>query len=435
LKITYKHVVNFVLICICAFTLTACKTDEANNTKPPISTTTESASVTFERIIAVIENVDYTNKVFDLVNLETDTKLTLTSELGVQLSDKYGDPITVNQFKKGDIVRVKYEGDTLKPESIAITAEIWEYRNVTGLIFDKENKVVRKGADTYPYTDNLMIIQDDNKIDSDAISNVDMITIKGYKNQIWVVQVDNGHGTLTLKNHKYFIDGMLDIGLETSEVITEDFSIEVPVGVINLRIEKGSFFEEKEVMIERDSEYVLDLSYLDSVVPKLGIVEFIFDQVGVTLYINGRATAYAEQLELPYGDYTVEAKKTGFDDYKEVFRIEEPYVKKDIKLKPSTTNGNTGGTTTEPDPTGNNEGNTQTTTPPTDIAISILAPSGVEIYIDGVFAGTLPKEVKLKEGSHRITLRKDGYTTAEHTIEVKEGMSQLFSFPELTILP
>lgn len=84
---------------------------------------------------------------------------------------------------------------------------------------------------------------------------------------------------------------------------------------------------------------------------------------------------------------------------------------------------------------GNSDGNTSdgTNTVTTYYQVHIDAPENVEVYIDGSYVGVSPCSFKKTEGSHIVTLSKNGYTTRSYTIYVdSEDRDVSFSFVELT---
>ena len=70
--------------------------------------------------------------------------------------------------------------------------------------------------------------------------------------------------------------------------------------------------------------------------------------------------------------------------------------------------------------------NTTTTTSETEAAstssgkVTIAAPVGTEVYVDGSYVGIAPVSFKKTMGVHVITLRQDGYETRSYTINITD---------------
>ena len=64
--------------------------------------------------------------------------------------------------------------------------------------------------------------------------------------------------------------------------------------------------------------------------------------------------------------------------------------------------------------------------------VSIDAPEGVEVYVDGNYVGLSPARCKKTAGSHVIILRKSGYQTRSYTIDLDDEKKDVaYSFSEL----
>lgn len=65
--------------------------------------------------------------------------------------------------------------------------------------------------------------------------------------------------------------------------------------------------------------------------------------------------------------------------------------------------------------------------------ISISAPEGAELYVDGKYVGIIPVSYAKKSGTQEITIRKTGYLTRTYTIDVDDDQKDIsYSFSELT---
>ncbi len=64
--------------------------------------------------------------------------------------------------------------------------------------------------------------------------------------------------------------------------------------------------------------------------------------------------------------------------------------------------------------------------------VSVTAPTGVEVYVDGVYVGISPVRFKKVSGSHVVSLRSNGYQTRSYTIELDDEKKDVtYSFSEL----
>ena len=71
----------------------------------------------------------------------------------------------------------------------------------------------------------------------------------------------------------------------------------------------------------------------------------------------------------------------------------------------------------------------------TDNTVTIAAPVGVSVYVDGDYVGISPITFSKVTGIHTITLYKSGYLIKSYTInETDDGEDKVYSYPSLTTL-
>ena len=76
-----------------------------------------------------------------------------------------------------------------------------------------------------------------------------------------------------------------------------------------------------------------------------------------------------------------------------------------------------------------------TTASSTGYKVTIDAPIGAEVYVDGNYVGIAPISFAKVEGIHVVTLRKTGYSTRSYTINVDgEEKDASFSFSDLVAI-
>ena len=84
----------------------------------------------------------------------------------------------------------------------------------------------------------------------------------------------------------------------------------------------------------------------------------------------------------------------------------------------------------------NTDTGTNQTNPPVTSTLSyyvtIEAPVGVEVYLDGNYIGITPCSFKKETGSHTLTLRNTGYVAKSYTIQIDEEEKNVsYSFLDL----
>ena len=221
----------------------------------------------------------------------------------------------------------------------------------------------------------------------------------------------------------------------------------------------------------------MDLS--DIAIPT-GMVTFDITPSGSEIYINGdKIEGYTYSGR--YGSYSIKITAEGYQTFSGSFRISEPVRTftvnmtklddgDDDKTETSTENTTgTGGTTQGTDSTGANDTGTDSTETGTDTGtdgstndstettssdskedssestaetgektdntITVKAPTGVGVYLDGDYVGVTPVTFPKVAGTHTITLYKTGYLIKSYTIQaVDNGEDDEYSFAALVSL-
>jgi hypothetical protein len=282
---------------------------------------------------------------------------------------------------------------------------VWEYENVSGIIVDTENKTIKRANDTYEYTNELLVLYNNQPVNIEDITTTDKVTIKGYRNKAWVVILENGHGFIELTNYDYFVGGTLEIGFNTLEITEESIKTPVSVGVHQVVINKARMESVvREVMVEKDQVVKIDLS---TDVPKAGQLKLTINESNARVYINGqRYDSLVDPINLSFGEYTIVAEKDGFLKFEEKISFNEVYRNYSIQLTKQSK------------------------------YLHVNNPAGVELYLNGDYIGIIPVSIPVEAGKHSVTLRKDGYYSKLYNIEVMDdGKDTFFTFPDLVKMP
>lgn len=384
---------------------TAVETPSTDNTASDNTEDIIDEVIEYERALVLIQNIEYSNKQMKVYDVEHEKEVLLNIDTPMKITNEYSEPIILDKLKRGYLVEVKYEKDTFKPDTIRISGRIWERKNLSTLRINEELQTIQIGSDIYEFNKELVALEGDDPLALKDVTVEDDIVIRGYKNMIWSILVESGHGYIRLVNYDSYIDGRMEIGNQRSYTIKKDMVQPASVGVHTVIITKDDMTPYKtKVFIEEDQEFIIDLSDLQ---PKVGKVEFTIVQEGVKLYIDDKLIENTkEQVELPFGEHKLRAKKEGFVDWVDVLVVNELYLSKTIDL--------------EDEP----------------MKLSVDAPVGADLYLDGVLKGTIPVEIPVQPGNHVIMLRKEGYYSwSERFIFEDQGKDLFYTFSDLREIP
>lgn len=420
----------------------------------------------------VIRSMNQEEKSIYLYNITKDCNMSLDYTGASDIRNKYDEVISVSQLQTGTLVDVIYENGILK--SLHNSKDAWEYTNVTKLIPDLEEKIIKLYGKKYRYGSNLFVQDKKGESALLSISAEDVLTVRGLDRTIYSITVVKGHGTVLLQNCEYFEGGVLTIGTKEYMDFTEGMRFLAPEGMMKIEIAKDKIVGTKKLKVKKDKEVVLDLAEFTPEPPKVGSITFNIHPFGAELYLDDAFVSYSNPIELEYGEHTIEVSLNGYQTYTGVYEVksdtdvvqidlpeiveEEEEEEEEEEVTPTPTyptqipqdsEENSESTTTPtstPTPSPEEEEEEEeepenrrdTTSEDVDRAhtIHIKSPTSVGLYINGIYQGVTPLTVEKPLGVTYITLIKQGYVQETHTIDIPDdNKNKTYTFPKLEPLP
>jgi hypothetical protein len=416
-------------------------------------------------ILAVVEEVDTQNKRITLFDVDKSEALVLSYTGGANITDKYGQVISMNQIEEGIMVDAAYDPIDYKLNSMNVSTKAWEYSKVNNLNVDNTDHVMKIASTKYKYTDDIFVFNGEDTVKVNDLAEQDVLTVWGYEETIWSITVTTGHGTVMLKDFKDYLGDTISIGYESMLQITEDFAVTVREGIFNLTVENGRYSATKSVTVVKDQITYVSLSDIGPVGLKQSDVTFEVSPEGADLYIDGKLADYTDPVELSYGEHAIIASLGGYTTYQGTIDIDTK--SKQIKIDlPEATSDQTASATSTDIASGTSTGSAGTDSSTdadtgtdnnsagddnthyssehqkvnldngdsldSEHKIYIKAPSKASVYLDGDYMGTAPCKFDKIVGNHVLTFIKDGYETMSYTVDVSDdGLDAYFTFPSL----
>lgn len=410
------------------------------------------------KLFGVLKEIDQESKLVTLFDISGGQDIFLSYTGGTNVLDKYGQVISMEQLPVGVMVDAVYEMDDSRLIKLQQSKKGWEYADVSDVRINAESNVIQAAASKYKYNKNTMVFDNNKQISIEDIATQDELTLRGYKETVWSVTVNKGHGIVKLSNYIEFLGGNITVGYEDTEQITDKTAITVREGRCNITVETGEYTATKNILVKRNKVNVVSLENLGPTGVKMGKVTFDITPFGADLFIDTRLTSYANPIRLTYGMHSVKVSLDGYTTFNGTLNVNE--AGKSIKIvlpktdnnnsasssgitKSSDTNSNTNASdaTSKSDSSDTQNSNTASTSSSqtasdksTDSShkIYIQNPEGASVYLDGEYLGKSPGGFKKVTGSHVLTFIKEGYTTKSYTVDIKnDGKDTYFSLPNL----
>lgn len=426
----YNRIVNGILIlvlCLCACgcgnkmqqntqNVTPAPTNERVDTGFVLTTPDSYDSAD----TAILISTDDKESTVTLLNLNVGKKYTLNVDGTTRFYDKYGDGISFDQIKPGDIVYVTFLKSKKHLTTLAMAKNSWSYKNVDRFEMNSVRGEISIGSEIYKVTSNTQYFSGNRSIDMRDINPSDQLSFQGIDSQVLSVVVEKGHGYLRLANDENFVGGWIEIGQSMVKRITEDMLLLVPEGSYQVSISNKGGGGLKNVIINRNEETVLDIGDLTIPEPQYGMVLFSLDPASAQLYIDGTQVDASAPVTLLYGMHQLIARAEGYQSITQYIRVAQESAGINVVL----------------DANENKEEEKSSDTSAESVTdyykIYVDAPEKAEVYLDGNYVGITPCSFRKVEGAHIITLRRTGYETRSYTIQIEDDKKDLsFSFAEL----
>lgn len=377
---------------------------------------------------AVVVKINKEEEKITFLNLTVNRNYTLQYDGTTVFSDKYGQSMTLEQIREGDIVDVTFLKSKKRLATLAISGNGWTTAGISRYQFDAVSHDVTIGNEIYKVTEDTKIFSDGQEIEMMDLNSVDILTFNGIGNTVHSIVVEKGHGYLRLSGDENFIGGWIEVGQNIIRQITEDMLLTVPEGSYQVLISTTGGGGTKSVVINRNTEITLDIGDLEIEAPRYGQVLFAMSPSSASLYVDGNLVDTSLPVTLEYGIHQLMARAEGYSTVTSYLKVAEESAGIDITLDLEDDEEEEEEESNETVSSGNG------VTAASYYQVYVDAPEGAELYVDGNYIGICPISFKKVEGPHVITLRRTGYETRSYTIQIDgEDKDVSYSFAELAI--
>ena len=343
--------------------------------------------------------------------------------------------------------------------------------NLSNYELDLNNGEITVGKETYLLSSSVVVVSNGIETEPFELNAMDVISVWGYQDRIYGINVEKGHGYLRLENEDYFVNGWVDVGDKVIQKIEEDMLLVVPEGTFNAMVSNKGSSAMQEITFARNEEMVWDLGSVEITVVQTGKIIFTLTPATAKMVIDGREVNTSKPVELTYGLHSMRITADGYDTVAQYIKVAEPSANVSVELEKSSEPESK---EQESEPEKESEEDVQEETPvgkkyalnasdddeedqeeekeseerssekeddedPEGILsasdkykVYIDAPEGVEAYLNGSYIGITPVDFPKAAGNYVVTLRKTGYQTRSYTLQIDSEKKDVnYSFTEL----
>lgn len=469
-KIRYKAALSALIL-----TLSGCSVP-VGSVSEPVQETKEDTLIKKPNIYdsedaAVVVKKNAEEGTVQFQNIATAKRYTLNYDGTTEVFDKNDVALSMQQLKEGSVVTVRFYKADKSLSYVKENAEALNLPNLSNYELDLRDGKITVGSQTYLLSSNVVVISEGRETEPWELNALDVISVWGYQDRIYGINVEKGHGYLRLQNEDYFVDGWVDVGDKVIQKIEEDMLLVVPEGTFNAMVSHKGSSAMQEISFARNEEMVWDLGSVEITVVQTGKIIFTLTPATARMAIDGREVDTSKPVELTYGLHSMRIVAEGYDTVAQYIKVAEPSANISVELEKSsepeskepesgqdkktqedkqeetpvskkyalnaTNDGDDGNDDDEEEE--EKESEERSSAASSDVLsasekykVYIDAPEDVEAYLNGSYIGMTPVSFPKNAGSYVVTLRKNGYQTRSYTLQIDSEKKDVnYSFTEL----
>lgn len=419
---------------------------------------------------AVVVKKNTEEGTIQLQNIATAKRYTLNYNGTTRIFDKNDVALSMQQLKEGSVVTVRFYKADKSLSYVKEHTDALNFQNLSNYELDLRDGKITIGADTYLLSSNVVVVSDGRETEPWELNAVDVISVWGYQDRIYGINVEKGHGYLRLENEDYFINGWVDVGDKVIQKIEEDMLLVVPEGTFNAMVSHKGSSAMQEINFARNEEMVWDLGSVEITVVQTGKIIFTLTPATARMAIDGREVDTSKPVELEYGLHSMRIVAEGYDTVAQYIKVAEPSANISVELEKSSEPesseqeseqdkkseedkqeeapvgkkyASNASENDEDEDEDNNDDEKESEESSSEVSTDIVsatekyrvyidAPEDVEAYLDGSYIGMTPVSFQKTAGNYVVTLRKTGYQTRSYTLQIDSEKKDVnYSFTEL----
>ncbi|MCL2363158.1 MAG: hypothetical protein FWC71_00670 [Defluviitaleaceae bacterium] len=265
----------------------------------------------------------------EVVNINTGTRHELTHTESTQMTNIRGDSMVFEQLAIGQLVDISFEARTNQLMSAHQSRNAWERRNQTNLRFDTENETITAGNAVFTFDpENTMVLYRGQHFSINNLQSSDMVTIFGYGEHVWLIQLDAGHGFLQLLNTDHVLGGIISVGFDSHALVGVE-TLQLQEGTHEVVV-RGQNIEDFVRTIEVIHGQTLNMNLNETILRRGTLsVEVIPDDALV--FVNGeRVTG---PIELEFGEYLMRVERADYIAQEQMINMNAESVELSVELE------------------------------------------------------------------------------------------------------
>lgn len=405
----------------------------------PVSTATSPAAETPAQetgTTGVVKKIDTAAQKITFYNVSFNTAEEYQYSGGTEILSRNSVDKSMSQVEPGQVYRYVTGSGSQMLTRMQEASDIQQLQEASVTVDAEKKQITVNGDTTYAYTDNLVVLSDGESIEPLEILDSDQVTFRGVKGLAYSLVVTKGHGYIKPTGYKDFLGGTLTVEGEAIVPVSKEMLLMVPEGQQKMSMVNGDLTGEVEVQVKRGQVTKVDMKKYQSQMPDTARVTFEIQPQGAELYVNGSLTDYSKKVPLKYGNHSIKVVLEGYNDYSGVVTIKDagPTIRINLAEQEAQVDSSDGSSTDSSVSSDSDSSSSQSEQEKTDTdhKITVSAPAGAAVYINGTYKGVAPCSFTKVIGSVTLTLTKEGCTTKSYSVTITDDAQDVsWSFPDL----
>lgn len=405
----------------------------------PVSTATSPAAETPAQetgTTGVVKKIDTAAQKITFYNVSFNTVEEYQYSGGTEILSQNSVDKSMSQVEPGQVYRYVTGSGSQMLTRMQEASDIQQLQEASVTVDAEKKQITVNGDTTYAYTDNLVVLSDGESIEPLEILDSDQVTFRGVKGLAYSLVVTKGHGYIKPTGYKDFLGGTLTVEGEAIVPVSKEMLLMVPEGQQKMSMVNGDLTGEVEVQVKRGQVTKVDMKKYQSQMPDTARVTFEIQPQGAELYVNGSLTDYSKKVPLKYGNHSIKVVLEGYNDYSGVVTVKDagPTIRINLAEQEAQVGSSDGSSTDSSVSSDSDSSSSQSEQEKTDTdhKITVSAPAGAAVYINGTYKGVAPCSFTKVIGSVTLTLTKEGCTTKSYSVTITDDAQDVsWSFPDL----
>lgn len=190
---------------------------------------------------AVVVRKDLEAGTVQFQNISTSRRYTLSYDGTTTVYDRNDQALSMEQLREGSVVTARFYKPRKALAYVKENPNCISYNNVRNYSMDLRKGTIAIGDELFNISAHVVVVSDGRETDMMEVNQMDVISVWGYKNMIYGINVEKGHGYLRLQNEDYFVNGWIDVGDSVIRKVAQDMLLVVPEGTHTVTVSnKGS---------------------------------------------------------------------------------------------------------------------------------------------------------------------------------------------------